>query len=146
MDTTFDQSATITEDDANDTGTFQFSVSGVTLQGTDTASVTVTINGSSTTENGAGEDFTAAVIAAIVAQSGTIATSDETATSVILTWDAGDPLSFTVDLTSVDDAFPDSPETLTLDLGSPTINAGADATVEVAPGMGSADLTITDTD
>ena len=138
----FDQSATITEENNdNDTGTFRFSLSGVTLQTGDTASVVVTMSG--TAEDA---DFTSAVIQAIVDQlpSGVTA-SGQTSTSVTLTWDDTAPASFEIDLESFDDAFPDSFETLTLSLGTPLLNdSGTNASVSAT--MGSADLTITDTD
>ena len=62
--TVFSQDATITEEGSNDVGTFQFSLSGVTLVGSATADVVVTVSGD--TENDvSGGDFTADVIDAI---------------------------------------------------------------------------------
>ena len=137
----FDQEATITEEDgANDTGTFRIGVDlgGIPLSGGNTASVTVTMSG-----NAEDTDFTQAVIQAIADQSGTIATSGQTATDVTLTWGEGDPLFFDSNLTSLDDVLDDGGDTLTLSLSNPIVTNG---TAAVATGMASADLTITDDD
>jgi len=137
----FDQDATITEEDgANDTGTFRIGVDlgGIPLSGGNTASVTVTMSG-----NAEDTDFTQAVIQAIADQSGTIATSGQTATDVTLTWGEDDPLFFDSNLTSLDDVLDDGGDTLTLSLSNPIVTNG---TAAVATGMASADLTITDDD
>ena len=80
------QAATISEEDAaDDTGTYTIILGGDALTGTNTASVTVSIDPASTTENGAGEDFTAAVIQAIADAAGldaTISASGQTPTSI----------------------------------------------------------------
>ena len=59
-----------------------------------------------------------------------------------LTFTSASSTNVLVDLTAVDDALADSPETLTLSLGGQTIDEG---TVGSA-GTGPADLTITDID
>ena len=148
--TDFDQSATITEEDnANDTGVFRFSLDlgGGALTGGNEAEVLVTVGGDAAGGNGTAmdADFTQAVIAAIIADAtgAGIGAADNGDGTVTLTWGESDPLFFDVDLTSVDDELTDSPETLTLSLSAPTVTNGS---ATVAAGMGSADLTITDTD
>ena len=148
---TFDQDATVFEtgDGTPNTGIFEISLSGVTLETGDTASVVVTVGGDAVGSNGTAmdADFTQAVIAAIIADAGTagVAGVDNTDGTVTLTWSVGDSTTFEVDLTAAADAFPDSPETLTLSLGTALLNgSGTNASVPTA--SASADLTINDTD
>ena len=142
------QSATIKEEDtADDKGTFTITLGGDALTGTNTATVTVSIDGTSTTENGAVDgDFTAAVIAAIEAAvdaDATITKGTVTATSVELTFEVGGSTSLSVDLTAFDDDLTDSPEFLKLALSGETVD---DGTAALVGGKEDATLTIEDQD
>ncbi len=123
------QQATISEEDTSDNAaTFQITLDGTPLTGTNTASVTVSIDPTSTTED---EDFTEAAIQAIVdaANAAGIDPSDQTPTSVTLTWEAGDPTTLDVVLTAFDDDLTDSPEDLVLALSDAMADSGTAALV-----------------
>ena len=132
------QAATISEGNTDDNlGTFIITRSGDALTGANTASVLVEISGN--TENGAGEDFTTAVIAAIqtgAAAAGVTATDNLNGT-VTLTWGSTSMANVSVSLEAVNDITSDSPETLTL-----TLSALSGATL--VNGQTVANLTITE--
>ena len=135
------QSATISEENTSDNaGTFTISKGGDALTGSDTASLTVTMSGTATDA-----DFSSAVIAAVAGAATTagLTVSGVTATSLTVTWVAGDPTSFNVDLTAFNDQLVESGETLTLALSGETV---ANGLATLVAGQSAASLTITDID
>jgi hypothetical protein len=118
------QLAVVSEENlADNTGTFTITKTGV-LTDDNTASVTLTMSGTASNA-----DFSAAVIQAIAdaASLAGTAVSGQTATSLTLTWSAGDPGSFNVDLTTVNDVAIEGTESLTLTLSAPTVIEGGAA-------------------
>ncbi|MBR1227157.1 hypothetical protein JQ600_19690, partial [Bradyrhizobium sp. AUGA SZCCT0176] len=135
------QSATISEENtADDTGTFTIAKGGDVLTGPNTASVTVTMSGTASDA-----DFNAAVIQSIAngATAAGLTVSGQTATTVTLTWGAGDPNNFNVNLTAFNDQLVESGQTLSLTLSGQSVSYG---TAVVPAGQSAASLTITEID
>lgn len=130
-------SVTISEaDSTDDTGTFTITQGGDALAGTNTASVTIGVTGTATdpdffsglgTDNEA--DLTDAILEAIAAAAnaalgGGSAVINYDLDTVTATWNEGDPASFNVALTAVNDGLAESPEVLSLTLSDATIVEG----------------------
>ena len=123
LDDTPTQLAGIAEESTTDNeGTFTITKGGDALVGANTASVTLTMSGTATDA-----DFTSAVIAAVASAATTagIGVSAQDGDSLVLTWAAGDPASFDVDLTAFDDNSIEAIEALTLALSVPTVDGGS---------------------
>src|SRR6185503_7362931 len=114
-----------------------------------TASVTITVSGTGedgdfTLADGTPADYTA-IVAAIqaAAEAQGMVVTGVGATSLTVTWNQGDPSSFSVNLTAFNDDLLDSPEDIVLTLSGQTVSEGA---ATIVAGDGSAVLNITDND
>ena len=141
------QQATISEEDAADnTATLRITLSGDALQPGDTASVTLAFDAAAAPDDAAEDgDFMQAVIEAIAAAAtgAGIDVGGQTPTTVTLTWDSGDPISFDTLLTAVNDTEDEGLENLILTLSGETADTGS---ASLVAGKDSVQIDIVDDD